>query len=370
MNSFEAHLSELADAGRLRRLPEDSSASALIDLSSNDYLGLAEDVELRRDFIGRLTPENFLPTSSASRLLSAHQDSYLKLETRLAELYGWETLLFNSGYHANVGLVSALGGKDTLFVADRLVHASIIDGLKLSGSDFERFRHNDYGHLQRIIERRASSYRRLVIISESVFSMDGDSSDIAALVAAKQLHPNAILYVDEAHAVGVCGPRGLGCVAASGLRDSVDILVGTFGKALASSGAFAVLRPPLREFMVNHARSLIFSTALPPLCAEWTLYCLERSLTMDAERENLGRLASALARVTGCGIESHIQPLIVGDARRAVELSASLLSEGFKVLPIRTPTVPPGTERLRFSLSARLAVSEIERLAGVMLKYS
>lgn len=363
-------LDALARSGNLRRLPADTIGSGTVDLSSNDYLGLAEDEDLRSEFLQGINAQTFLPTSSASRLLSAHQDAYKELEAELGRLYGGEALLFNSGYHANTGLVSALGGKQTLFVADRLVHASIIDGLKLSGSQFERFRHNDYAHLGRIIERLGGEYERVVIVVESVYSMDGDSVDISALVRAKALHPNALLYVDEAHGVGVCGTNGLGLTLGTGYEKDVDILVGTFGKALASAGAFAILSAELKEFMVNKARSLIFSTSLPPICAQWSLATLRKALTMDAERAHLHDLAVALQRVTGSASASHIQPLIVGDAHRAVALSASLLERGFKVLPIRTPTVPPGTERLRFSLSARLALSQIDELASILQQLS
>lgn len=370
MEAIIQTLAKLAEDGNLRRLPADSVSAPLVDLSSNDYLGLAGDIELREKFLAGLHADNLMMTSSASRLLSASQNPYIELEARLAQLYGREALLFNSGYHANTGLVSALGGKNTLFVADKLVHASIIDGLMLSGSHFERYRHNDYEHLRRILEKHASGYERVVIVSESVFSMDGDSCDIARLVEAKKLHHNALLYVDEAHAVGVCGPQGLGLSMASGLAEDVDITVGTFGKALASSGAFAVLSPELKEFMVNKARSLIFSTAIPPVCARWSLATLEKSLGMDAERKHLRHLGKLLSGITRSGSESHIQPLIVGDARAAVELSQRLAADGFKVLPIRKPTVPAGTERLRFSLSTSLAEDSLNRLQEIMLKYS
>lgn len=373
MQTIRETLAQLEAAGNLRRLPHDSEESPVVDLSSNDYLGLADDIALREKFLAGLNVRNFLPTSSASRLLSARQESYERLETRLSQLYGRAALLFNSGYHANTGLVSALGGKGTLFVADKLVHASIIDGLTLSGSHFERFRHNDYGHLHRIIEKNGKDYSRIVILSESVFSMDGDMCDITALAEAKRLHPNTLLYIDEAHAVGVLGPQGLGCVAESGMAEDVDIVVGTFGKALASFGAFAILSPEMREFMVNRARSLIFSTSIPPVVADWSLFMLEHALKMDSEREHLHALATKLQaftyapsslKINGKASASHIQPLITGDARRAVELSKELLERGFKVLPIRTPTVPPGTERLRFSLSASMPISALDDLVS------
>ena len=374
MHDIKSTLDTLISAGNYRSIPDDTTGSDIIDLSSNDYLGLGSDIGLRQEFISTLTPESFVPSSSASRLLSAHQNSYTRLESLLSQLYGHPALLFNSGYHANTGLVSALASRSTLFIADRLVHASIIDGLKLGGAPFERYRHNDYDHLERIIQRLGNKYSRIVIISESVFSMDGDCADIDRLISAKRLHPDTLLYIDEAHAVGVCGPSGLGYTAGCSRPAEVDILVGTFGKALASAGAFAILSDTLRQYMVNRARSLIFSTSLPPVITDWTYTTLTRSLDMDERRQKLCTLAATLANIlsphstSGHRAASHIQPLIIGDAAATVDMSARLLQAGYKVLPIRTPTVPPGTERLRFSLSAALEPRALQNLEHTILE--
>ncbi len=360
---IDSTLQSLAESGNMRHIPSELDGD-VVDFSSNDYLGLAGDVDLRRQFLSDTPAERLLMTSSASRLLAAPQRDYNELESLLADCYGSAALLFNSGYHANVGLVSALAsGGDTLVVADRLVHASIIDGIKLAGCPFERFRHNDYDHLERILAAKASRYPQVLIIAESVYSMDGDFADVARLAHIKRGVPNAMLYIDEAHAVGVVGPGGLGLSAREGVLADVDILVGTLGKALASSGAFAILRGRLREFMVNKARSLIFSTALPPACARWSIYTWRRSLQADDLRAHLAILARHLAAAIPGGAPSHIRPLVIGDPIKAVAMSAKLLEAGFKVLPIRTPTVPPGTERLRFSLSAAIAVDDVDRLA-------
>lgn len=359
MNRIQQTLNDLVASGNLRKIPEQQSGRAY-DFSSNDYLGLSEDIDLRADFLRGITAETFLPSSSASRLLSARQNAYGDLEKYISSLYGRAALLFNSGYHANTGMIGALGSPKTLFVADKLVHASIIDGLVLSKSNFQRFKHNDYDHLCRIIERYGKDYERVVIVAESVYSMDGDAADIDRLVDAKRLHNNILLYVDEAHAVGVLGERGLGLCQGK----DVDIMVGTFGKALASEGAFAVMSPIMREYMVNRCRSLIFSTALSPFAAMWSMTTLRRSLEMDAERLHLHHLAERLQAIVGSSLASHIQPYIVGDAQRTVELSHKLLADGVKVLPIRTPTVPPGTERLRFSLSAALTDDSLSALSA------
>lgn len=356
-------LESLRAAGNLRTLPPDTPEGT-VDLSSNDYLGLADDIPLRERFLDTHPPQSLWMTSSASRLLAGRQQPYAALEHLLADSYGGgrEALLFNSGYHANTGLVSALADSHTLVAADRLVHASIIDGVRLSGAHMERWRHGDYDHLERILERHAAQYTDVLIIAESVYSMDGDRADLRRLADIKRRTPGARLYIDEAHAVGVCGPAGLGVAAEEGVLADIDILVGTLGKALASSGAFVILEPQMRRFMVNRSRSLIFSTALPPACADWSALTWQASLDGDWRRERLAVLARMLAAAIPGGEPSHIRPLLVGDAARAVALSEHLLALGFKALPIRTPTVPPGTERLRFSLSASLSPDDIHRL--------
>ena len=370
MKTIEKTLQQLGDSGNLRAIPHDTAAAGedVLDLTSNDYLGIAEDVELRRRFLEDTDVENFMLTASAARLLATHQHWFDELEALLTELYGKPALLFNSGYHANTGMIAALGDKNTLILADRLVHASIIDGMRLSGARFMRYAHNDYGHLETLIRKFGGEYARVLIVSESVFSMDGDRSDLAALVKCKRLHPNALLYIDEAHAVGVCGPRGLGLAVP--YLDDVDILVGTLGKALASQGAYAILSETLREYMVNTARSLIFSTALPPLSARWSAYVIRRSVDMEDSRRRLATICrDVAAAVNASGLTthevapSHIIPIIIGDAARAVGLSKALRQRGVLCLPIRVPTVPPGTERLRLSLNAAITDRDIQHIA-------
>lgn len=362
--NIDRTLTDIASAGNLRSIPEADSPAGIVDLSGNDYLGLADDIALRERFLADHPASSLLMTASASRLLAGRQSSFAALERLLAESYGGgrRALLFNSGYHANVGLVSALSDRSTLIVADRLVHASIIDGIRLGGADFERFRHADYDHLERILQSKASRYSDILIIAESVYSMDGDRADLARLADIRRRTPRARLYIDEAHAVGALGPSGLGLAAEAGVLPDVDILVGTLGKALASAGAYAIVGPQMRSFMVNRARPLIFSTALPPAVADWSALTWRASLEADDRRARLAALARELAARIPGGEPSHIRPLITGDARRAVELSERLLEAGYKVLPIRTPTVPPGTERLRFSLSALLTIDCIRRM--------
>ncbi len=374
MRRYNEILTRLADTGNLRHIPADSTArTELLDFSTNDYLGLATRSDLQEEFYAQPGVMTIPLTSSASRLLASTQRRYEELEELLTDLYGRPALLFNSGYHANTGLISALAEGSTLILADRLVHASIIDGMVLSKARFMRFRHNDTTHLAELLRRHAADYDRVLIVVESVYSMDGDTAPLEEIAALRHDTTNALLYVDEAHAVGVCGPTGLGVCHGTTWYDDVDILVGTFGKACASMGAFcAVKEQALRDYALNRARSFIFSTALPPLNAAWTTFILRRIIGMNDERAHLhklaGQLAASLARILPeRPIPSHIQPVIVGSADKAIALSKALLENDIKVLPIRTPTVPPGTERLRISLSAAMTPDDIERLTSSLI---
>lgn len=346
--------------------PSASNRSDIIDLTTNDYMGFATDESLVREFFSNPVNLKHAFSSSASRLLAANRSTYDSLENKLGNLYGKSALLFNSGYHANTGLISALCDNSTVILADKLVHASIIDGIKLSGAPFERWRHNDTAHLEKLLTKHSSA-ERILIVAESVYSMDGDRADIEALIKLKERYPQAMLYIDEAHAVGCVGPQGLGLVAACSAPEKVDVVVGTFGKALASQGAFAVMSELLRDIAVNKARSFIFSTAIPPISVAWSEFVLDHSLSADSKREHLQRIGSRLC--SGLGLEmdgSHIVPYIIGDAKKTLLLSQQLLEEGIKILPIRTPTVPPGTERLRISLNADLTDSQIDTVIDVL----
>lgn len=362
LTAYSRHLDDLRAANNFRTIPADSCDSALVDLSGNDYLGIAADKNFRAEFFEYLNGEIPALSASASRLLAADQSEFHKLEGVISDLYRRPALLFNSGYHANSGVIAALAKDHTLIVADKLVHASIIDGMMLSKADFMRFRHNDVNHLRQILEKRAKDYERVLILCESVYSMDGDFAPLNDIAASKT--PNSLLYVDEAHAFGVCGKKGLGLAADI---PQVDIIIGTLGKAAGSVGAFAVVRNyDLRDYLVNTSRPLIFSTALPPLNCAWSRFVIERIPGMDDRRRRLQEVANELARILRRPFASHIQPLITGSSESALELSRKLADGGYKVLPIRTPTVPPGTERLRFSLSADINISQLRNLESLL----
>lgn len=357
---IQERLDSIIKAGNFRFIPEQTEG--LVDFSSNDYLGIAADRSLYHSFIEE-GAERFAPTSSASRLLASGQRVYSSLEKTLENAYGnrFKALLFNSGYHANVGAISALG-KDVIILADKLVHASIIDGMKLGGGIFARFGHNDVDALERLIVKYRPTGKPMMIVVESVYSMDGDEAPLDEIVALKKNYGNLMIYVDEAHAVGVCGPQGLGLA----YDRNVDIVVGTFGKALAGQGAFILCDSQIRDYLVNTARSFIFSTALPPLIVAWNEFAFRHSLEMSTAREHLRNLSRRMQQLLGSPHAGHIQPLIVGDATETVKLAHNLRHLGFSGVAIRNPTVPLGTERIRFSLSAALTSEDIRLLGNAL----
>lgn len=376
MESYSTRLYRLQQAGSLRTLPQvthegkfiGKDGRRMLNLSSNDYLGLASDERLYAAFMQHLGARPLPFSSSSSRLLTGNHSVYTELETRIAAAYRREAaLLFNSGYHANIGVLPAVADKRTLILADKLVHASIIDGIRLSGAPFVRYRHNDNDHLEQLLRKEYGRYSRYVIVTESIFSMDGDVADLRRLAALKERYPDTLLYVDEAHAVGVRGENGLGVAEETGCTGSIDWLVGTFGKALASVGAYVVCSEEMKRWLVNTMRPLIFSTALPPVNVAWSRFVFER---LPGFREERSRLAAAgtllnrhIGRLTGKapGV-SHIVPFVVGENDACIRRAQALQEAGFYVLPVRPPTVPPGTSRLRFSLTANLTLPEMERL--------
>lgn len=375
LEAYSGILSQFESEGRLRRIPPHRDPVRYYDLASNDYMALAFHAD---EFKARFLKEkSWLPFSaSASRMLALSQEAFCSLENLLGSLYGRPALLFNSGYHANVGLIGALNVPGTLFLADKMIHASTIDGLSQRKCEFERWRHNDPAHLRRLLEKHRSGYDRFVVLAESVYSMDGDTAPLAELVALKREFGNVILVVDEAHGFGTRGDRGLGLCEEKGLTDDIDIIVGTLGKACASAGAFIVASQLLHDYLLNTSRPLIFSTALPPIVAAWTELMVSRLVEMKAEREHLAaiseRFRKRVEEITGreCASRSQIVPLITGDAEKAVAISRQLEKNGVIALPIRRPTVPPGGERIRFSLNADLSADDIDRILTIIRKAS
>lgn len=366
-------LKGLAEESRLRVIP-DASPRRCVDLLSNDYMGLAAQApDFREEYLDRFGDAEF--TSAASRLLSRRQKYHQLLEQTLSTLYGRPALLFNSGYHANTGVIQALAVGNTLFVADKLIHASSIDGLRIAGKDFKRFPHNDVAALEKIVASHSDSHDRIIILLESIYSMDGDIAPLAEVIRLKERYDNVMIILDEAHAFGVRGKAGLGIAEETGLIDKVDVIIGTLGKAAASSGAFAIASEDLISLFVNTARSFIFSTALPPACCAWTLLMIEKLLNLESRRLHLAKLSANfvkdIEKATGVvsPSQSQIVPLIIGDAAKAMKLAAVCSDAGFDCMAIRRPTVPPHGERLRLSLHGLLQHDDLAPLASLLANH-
>lgn len=374
-------LCALAREGNLRTLPEvrhdgiwiEQDGRRMLNMSSNDYLGLASDATLQDEFWQSLPERDRLLSASSSRLLTGNFDVHQELETLLAERFGRESALtFSSGYHLNTGILPAVADVHTLILADKLVHASLIDGIRLSSATCIRYRHQDYRQLQSLLEKHRTNFERMIIVTESVFSMDGDVAPLAALVELKKAFPNVMLYVDEAHAIGVRGKRGLGIAEEQGCVPDIDFLCGTFGKALASVGAYVVCSRLMHDYLVNRMRTLIFTTALPPLNVAWTKFVFSRLDEWEDSRTRLAFLSEKVreaVRRAGCPCpsESHIVPVVLGESEKAVLKADKMQRKGFYVLPVRPPTVPAGTSRLRLSLTAALPEGEVERLGELIV---
>lgn len=378
IEQMQQELQELKESSNLRTLPDlihegrdvIANGQRMLNLSSNDYLGLATDRTLREEFLKELTADSFLPTSSSSRLLTGNFTIYEELEQTLAELFGTEAaLVFNSGYHANTGILPAVSDAQTLILADKLVHASLIDGIRLSTAKCIRYRHND---LKRLLAENHALYRQVIIVTESIFSMDGDIADLKELVRLKRMYENVLLYVDEAHAFGARGEQGLGCAEEAGCIREIDFLVGTFGKAAASAGAYIVCQRTIRKYLVNRMRTLIFTTALPPINIAWTLFIVRRLAEFRERRIHLKNISNILREALKekgytCPSNSYIVPMIVGKSSDTILKAEELQRHGFYALPVRPPTVPEGTSRIRFSLTAEIREEEIRKLIKIII---
>ncbi|QIA76074.1 8-amino-7-oxononanoate synthase [Rodentibacter caecimuris] len=373
MEDFQKQLAYLKSMNQYRSIPYlthhgryiERDNQRMLNMSSNDYLGLASNETLQRAFFQQYDTDLPALTSSSSRLLTGNFPIYNDLEQLIAHQFQREScLLFNSGYHANLGILPALTTPKSLILADKLVHASIIDGIRLSQCQFFRYRHNDYDHLQQLLEKNDGKFDRTFIVTESVFSMDGDVADLAKLVNLKKQFPNSYLYVDEAHAIGVYGEKGLGIAEQTGTIKEIDLLVGTFGKALASMGAYVVCDKLLKEILINQMRPLIFSTALPPLNVAWTYFLFERLPQFAKTRQHLNELSAFLRyevahRTGNMPSSTCIVPYILGDNEATLAKAHRLQQQGYYCLPIRPPTVPKGTSRIRLSVTADMTKEEI-----------
>lgn len=368
-----ARLAELEQSGLYRRprvITGAQEATVFLDkrevllFSSNNYLGLANHPALKR--AARDAIERYGCGSGASRLISGSMDLHRELEQRLATFKQTEAaLVFPSGYHANIGAISAIMGPDDTILSDALNHASIIDGCRLSRASIQVFRHRDMAHLEQLLASSPQSGRRL-IVTDSVFSMDGDVAPLADIVTLARRY-QAWVMVDEAHATGVFGSHGGGVVEDLGLTHEVDIQMGTLGKALGGSGAYIAGSRELIEWLINRARSFIYTTGIPPAVAASALAALEL-VEQEPERrqqlwDNAAAFRSGLEELgyTLGSTRSPILPVIIGDANRTMELATALLERGIFAQGIRPPTVPEGTARLRVTPMATHTPAQLEQ---------
>ncbi len=350
----------------------------LVNLASNDYLGLGQDSALRDEFMQHLKKSHEYFSSSGSPLLTGAHESWRQAVKAIEDLFpGCSALPFNSGYDANSGVIRALAAiPGTLVIADKLSHASIIDGMTAGGSSrIMRFAHNDAESLERIIERHGAQYDRILVATESVFSMDGDVAPLKEIAQIKKSNPKISVYVDEAHGFTVFGPEGRGMLWEMGLGGMADFVLCTCGKGLGSEGAFLLCSETARRYFINTARPLIFSTAIAPVSLAHTAFMISKARAADDRRARLARISSDVhATLRECGLEdlssTQIVPYILGENEKAVEAAGIFRENGFLAMPVRHPAVPKGTARLRLSLSASLKDSDVERLCSLIRSLS
>jgi 8-amino-7-oxononanoate synthase len=368
LERLAARLSELQNADQFRTVTTLDG----IPLSSNDYLGLSTHPRLKEAIAAALEEDSRF-ASTGSRLLSGHDRRWDQLESEFAGFVGTDAALyFPSGYAANTGLLGSILKPEDVVFSDAANHASLIDGIRLSHARRVIFPHLDLGYLEDALRRETGSSGERIIVVESIFSMEGDRAPLSQLVELCERF-DAFLIVDEAHSTGVEGSGGRGSVEEIGRSDRILATVHTCGKALASMGAFVAGSQAVRDFLINHARPFIFTTALPPYCAAQVREGIVLASRADAERAHLRELSLYLrGRLRASGFklqegDSQIVPVILGSNDTALHVAAALREAGFAVRAIRPPTVPPGSARLRLSLTAGLSMADMERLATALM---
>lgn len=373
---WRAELNRLKRDGILRSLREIESAQGpeakldgrrVVMLCSNNYLGLADHPRLREAAVRAIERYGF--GTGGARLISGAMTSHRELEEKIARFKRTEAaLVFNSGYHANLGIISALAGRDAIIYSDALNHASIIDGCRLSGASVRVYRHADANHLETLLKKDARGQRKpaRLVVSDTVFSMDGDTAPLPDLVSVASRF-GAWLMVDEAHATGVFGATGGGLVEEFGLQDGVPIQMGTLGKALGCFGAYVAGSRDLIDLLINKARSFIFTTSLPPAVCAAAAEAVDLVKKGTGLRKNLWkRTHEYVEGLNRLGIESAkprspIIPIVIGENRETMTTCAKLLKRGVFAQGIRFPSVPKGTARLRTSIMATHTPEHVKR---------
>ncbi|AII14361.1 8-amino-7-oxononanoate synthase [Campylobacter iguaniorum] len=329
----------------------------LLNLGSNDYLGIATNKDLRDEFLDICKQNDWFFGSGASRLVYTSNYEFDALEAWFEEKLDKKATIFNSGYCANLSCISTLSDENTLFLCDKLIHASMIDALKLANANFKRYAHNDLETLANLLSQNANKFEKIVILSESVFSMDGDNCDLQGLVNLKKKYTNVLLYIDEAHSFFV--RHELGFCHALGLSKEVDFTLVTLGKGIGSEGAVMLCSAMFRDIFINSARSLIYSTSLPSINVAWSHFILNKNFSQ--ERQNLEKNIKFLGLNN-----SHICAFLVGSSGAALSLSQKLFDNGYFAPAIRPPTVPNGTSRLRISLRGDILERDLVKLKEIL----
>ncbi len=341
-----------------------------LNFSSNDYLGLAQDEGIRDQAFQMAAP--YPIGATGSRLMSGQHELVALLESELAAFFQMPSaLVFGSGYHANLGVLPALTQKGDLILMDKLAHASLIDGARLSPALLRRFSHQDMGHLKQYLERYHGKVNRIWVVTESVFSMDGDQANLAEILALAR-HYGAKVLVDDAHSVGIMGPQGRG-VAAPYVSE-IDVLVGTFGKAFGSYGAYVLASSQIRDYLIDRCRSFIYTTGLPSYVLAVSLLALRRLPELDTERGHVAgmakRLRNGLSDIGQAVLgDTHIVPLLLGDSELTSQVSRWCLDSGIYVCAIRSPTVSEGAARLRLSVTGLLKTADIDQVTTALRGY-
>ena len=364
-----AELANLESQAQLRHLETIRG----IDLGSNDYLGLSVDPRMRQA-IREAVDSSQRVASTGSRLLSGHDESWTEVENEFAHWVGAESALyFTSGYAANIGLLSAILQPEDVVFSDSANHASLIDGIRLAKCKSIIFPHLDLNALEAELRWSLSASGARFIVAESVFSMDGERAPLRELATLAARYRSELI-VDEAHATGVCGPHGKGCVVEAGLAGRVFATVHTCGKALAAAGAFVCGSEPLRRFLINRARTFIFSTALPPYFAAQVAAGIRLAATAETERTHVADLSIFLRNellgnaFDTAGSDSHIVPIVLGSNDMALAFASRLQARGYSIRAIRPPTVPVGTARLRVSVTAKLTQPILADFVGALIQ--
>ncbi len=359
------NVSENKDNGKVVQ-----NGQTFINLSSNDYLNIASSDKLRDEFLNSCKLKEIPFGSTSSRLMTGNSKYYENVEKILSQLYKKEAIVFSSGYHLNSGIFQTLAEKGDVIFSDKLNHASIVDGVRLSRADYFRFPHLNYKKLEEMLKAKRGSYKNAFLVTESVFSMDGDLADLKTLVYLRDKY-NLFLIVDEAHGFGVFGKKGCGVCESLKVKEKIDLIIGTFGKAAGGAGAFAICSNTLKQWIINKARTFIFTTALPPITLKWLEFSLQKLISFEKEREYLVGLGNSLREeLKKEGFEtygnSQIVPIIAGTDGDAVKMAEKLKNNGFFALAVRPPTVPENTARVRISLTCAHSLEDILKIPKIL----